>query len=61
MPKIIRQRGSAPGRHHVGIPGDIISERPGDFVGIRNAIRFLVGPIVFTLSKRPRKRFGAIM
>jgi hypothetical protein len=24
-----------PGRHHVGIPGDIISECPGDFVGIR--------------------------
>ena len=24
-----------PGRHHVGTPGDIISECPGDFVGIR--------------------------
>jgi hypothetical protein len=24
-----------PGRHHVGIPGDIIPESPGDFVGIR--------------------------
>jgi hypothetical protein len=24
-----------PGRHHVGIPGDIISECPGDFIGIR--------------------------
>jgi hypothetical protein len=23
-------------RHHVGIPGDIISECPGDFIGIRN-------------------------
>jgi hypothetical protein len=25
-----------PGRHHVGILGDIISECPGDFIGIRN-------------------------
>jgi hypothetical protein len=24
-----------PGRHHVGTPGDIISECPGDFIGIR--------------------------
>jgi hypothetical protein len=24
-----------PGRHYVGTPGDIISECPGDFVGIR--------------------------
>jgi hypothetical protein len=29
------QRGAEPGRHHLVIPGDIISERPGDFVGIR--------------------------
>jgi hypothetical protein len=28
-----------PGRHHVGTPGDIISECPGDFVGIRNDMR----------------------
>ena len=35
MPEI-RQSGSDPGRHHVGIPGDIISECLGDFVGIRN-------------------------
>jgi transposase len=26
-----------PGRHHVGTPGDIISECLGDFVGIRNS------------------------
>jgi hypothetical protein len=25
-----------PGRHHVGTPGDIISECLGDFVGIRS-------------------------
>ena len=25
-----------PGRHHLGNPGDIISERPGDFLGIRS-------------------------
>jgi hypothetical protein len=31
------QRGAEPGRHHLVIPGDIISERPGDFVGIRRA------------------------
>jgi hypothetical protein len=24
-----------PGRHHLGTPGDIMSECPGDFVGIR--------------------------
>jgi hypothetical protein len=24
-----------PGRHHLGTPGDIISECPGDFVAIR--------------------------
>jgi hypothetical protein len=28
-----------PGRHHVGTPGDIIAECPGDFVGIRNEVR----------------------
>jgi hypothetical protein len=28
-----------PGRHHVGTPGDIISECPGDFVGIRSQLR----------------------
>jgi hypothetical protein len=33
--KIIRQRGVAPGRHHLGTLGEIISECPGDFVGIR--------------------------
>jgi hypothetical protein len=31
-----------PGRHHVGIPGDIIPESPGDFVGIRNAITLVL-------------------
>jgi hypothetical protein len=29
-------RHRTPGRHHVGTPGDIISECPGDFVGIRS-------------------------
>jgi transposase len=27
-----------PGRHHLVIPGDIISYRPGDFVGIRSYV-----------------------
>jgi hypothetical protein len=36
MPKMIRQRGTRPGRHHLGTPGDIISECLGDFIGIRN-------------------------
>src|SRR6267154_4596841 len=27
-----------PGRHHIGTPGDIISECPGDFVGIRTGV-----------------------
>jgi hypothetical protein len=31
-------RHRTPGRHHVGTPGDIISECPGDFVGIRMMI-----------------------
>jgi hypothetical protein len=33
---------SNPGRHHVGTPGEIISECPGEFVGIRiwSFIRF---------------------
>ena len=35
MQEITRQRGSRPGRHHVGTPGAIISECPGDIVGIR--------------------------
>ena len=46
MRKIIRQRGTGPratscrntGRHHVGTPGDIISECPGDFIGIRTKL-----------------------
>src|SRR5271169_85716 len=28
-----------PGRHHVGTRGDIISECPGDFVGMRRGMR----------------------
>jgi hypothetical protein len=35
MQKVISQRGTEPGRHHVGTPGDIISECLGGFVGIR--------------------------
>ncbi len=34
--KLSSQRGAGRGRHHVGAPGDIISERPGDFIGIRS-------------------------
>jgi hypothetical protein len=30
-----------PGRHHVGTPGDIISECPGDFIGIRSQFELL--------------------
>jgi hypothetical protein len=30
-----------PGRHYVGTPGDIISECPGDFFGIRTLARKL--------------------
>jgi hypothetical protein len=36
--QIIRQRGSGPGRHHVGTPGDFISECLGDFIGIRTPV-----------------------
>jgi hypothetical protein len=33
--KLSASKAPDPGRHHVGTPGDIISECPGDFVGIR--------------------------
>ena len=32
-----------PGRHHLVIPGDIISDRPGDFVGIRRRVEIVNG------------------
>ena len=35
MPKPPASEAPRPGRHHVGITGGIISEYPGDFVGIR--------------------------
>jgi hypothetical protein len=44
MPRYSRQRGAAPRRHHLVSPGDIISECPGDFVGIRNRLRSKRGP-----------------
>jgi hypothetical protein len=34
-PKLSAGEAPDPGRHHVGTPGDIVSECPGDFVGIR--------------------------
>src|SRR5262249_43834448 len=34
--KLYASEAADPGRHHVGTPGDIISECLGDFVGIRN-------------------------
>jgi hypothetical protein len=33
--KLLASEAPCPGRHHVGILGDIISECPDDFVGIR--------------------------
>jgi hypothetical protein len=33
--KLSASKAPDPGRHHVGTPGDIMSEHPGDFVGIR--------------------------
>jgi hypothetical protein len=33
--KLSASEAPVPGRHHVGIPGDFISECPGDFIGIR--------------------------
>jgi hypothetical protein len=38
-----------PGRHHVGTPGDIISECPGDFVGIR------IGEVIRARSSSRRR------
>src|SRR5439155_6877190 len=41
-----------PGRHHVGTPGDIISECPGDFVGIRTfAPNWHIEAIAFALMR----------
>jgi hypothetical protein len=36
--KLSASEAPKPGRHHVGTPGDIISECPGDFVGIRTVV-----------------------
>ena len=33
--KLSASEGAGPGRHHVGTPGDIISERPGDIISER--------------------------
>jgi hypothetical protein len=47
-----------PGRHHVGTPGDIISEYPGDFVGIRiqrRVERQMPGTLMGTLENRDSK------
>src|SRR5262245_36719069 len=48
-----------PGRHHVGILGDIIPESPGGFVGIRSA-RFA---FIFdrTLCRRSSHKFSNIL
>jgi hypothetical protein len=51
MPQIIRQRGAEPGRHHPRTVGDIISERLGDFVGIRNLIEMRQGARIIEKSK----------
>jgi hypothetical protein len=36
--KLSASEAPAPGRHHLGTPGEIISECPGDFVGIRSLL-----------------------
>jgi hypothetical protein len=38
IPREAARRGTESRRHHVGTPGDIISECPGDFVGIRRQL-----------------------
>ncbi len=43
-----------PGPHHVGTPGDIISECLGDFSGIRS----LTGKVLFGHTRRLRPRGG---
>src|SRR5205814_1134566 len=56
-----------PGRHHVGTPGDIISECPGDFVGIRSLVPAGIGDADLALLERhavgfeKRGRFDAIL
>ena len=48
MPKTNRQRGTAPGRHHVGTPGDIISECPGFWSGFKSVPVLWLGSGVVT-------------
>src|SRR5437016_3050867 len=55
--KLSASKAPDPGRHHVGTPGDIISECPGDFVGIR--IQGLDG--LLDLYKRLEKRGRALL
>jgi hypothetical protein len=51
-----------PGRHHVGTPGDIISECPGDFIGIRiAALRRVLARIFAKTPLRHPKRGGLQM
>jgi 2-haloacid dehalogenase len=38
MQKIVSQRGTEPRATSFGTPGDIISECPGDFIGIRRGL-----------------------
>jgi hypothetical protein len=50
-----------PGRHHVGTPGDIISECPGDFVGIRTLERATDGSEHYEVLDEARNVVGHIM
>jgi len=47
-----------PGRYHVGTPGDIISECPGDFIGIRTKCECAdtaCGPIIEEVKRATAK------
>ena len=62
MPKNTRQRGVAFGRHRLGTLGDIISECPGDFVGIggdlERCLIFAPGNLVEQWQEELMDKFG---
>jgi hypothetical protein len=61
VPQIIRQQGTRPGRHHLGTPGDIISECLGDFVGIRRFKKSALKPHLKTQWVIPPEANGAFV
>ena len=59
MPPITSQRGSGPGRHHVGIQGAIKSECLGVFIGIGISTAGTPEKLVRDIRRATRKRYSA--